>query len=186
MAEIVRTRTLHEGWSTFRLLDVRLDDGSVVERSVEDHGDGVMVLPYDPHRRVALMVRQLRAPALFRGEAPFLEAPAGLLEESEAPEACGRREVLEETGVRLGEMEPLGFCWATPGSSTERSWLFLAAYSEADKVADGGGSDPHEDVEVLELPLQELAAAADRGELKDLKALALVLGLMRRHPELFG
>ena len=30
MAEIVRTRVLHQGWSTFRLIDVRLDDGDVV------------------------------------------------------------------------------------------------------------------------------------------------------------
>jgi nudix-type nucleoside diphosphatase (YffH/AdpP family) len=185
MAEIVRTRTLHEGWSTFRLVDVKLDDGSVVERSVEDHGDAVMVLPYDPERRVALLVRQLRAPALLRGEGEFLEAPAGLIEDGEAPEACVRREALEETGLRLGELEPLGRYWATPGSSTEQSWLFLAPYSAKDRVEAGGGADAHEDVDVLETPLAQLAQAADRGELNDLKLLALVLSLRLRRPELF-
>jgi len=185
MAEIVRTRTLYEGWSTFRLVDIRLDGGAVVERAVEDHGDGVMVLPYDPERRTALLVRQLRAPALFRGEGEFLEPPAGMLEDGEAPETCGRREALEEAGVRLGTLEPLGEYWATPGSSTEKSFLFLAPYSAGDRVGAGGGADAHEDVEVLEVPLGQLASAADKGELKDLKLLALLLSLMRRRPELF-
>jgi len=185
MAEIVRTRTLHEGWSTFRLIDIRMDDGSVVERSVEDHGDGVMVLPYDPARRTAVVVRQLRAPPLFRGEGEFWEAPAGLVEPGEAPEACARREALEETGLQLGSLEPLGRYWSTPGSSTERSWLFLAPYGEGDRVGAGGGADADEEVEVQEVPLARLAEAAGTGELQDLKLLALVLSLRLRRPDLF-
>jgi nudix-type nucleoside diphosphatase (YffH/AdpP family) len=185
MAEIVRSRVLHQGWSTFRLIDVRLDDGDVVERAVEDHGDGVIVLPYDPERRTALLVRQLRAPALFRGDGAFLEPPAGMLEDGEAPEACARREALEEAGVRLGALEPLGRYWATPGSSTEKSFLFLAPYSAGDRTGAGGGADAHEHLEVLEIPLPDLAAALDRGELQDLKLMALLLSLIRRRPELF-
>jgi hypothetical protein len=32
---------------------------------VEDHGDSVGVLPYDPARRVATLVRELRVPVLL-------------------------------------------------------------------------------------------------------------------------
>ncbi|MBV9288829.1 MAG: NUDIX hydrolase, partial [Hyphomicrobiales bacterium] len=43
-----------------------------------------------------------------------------------------------------------------------------------------------EDIEVLEVPLAELAARAHRGGLNDLKLAVLVLSLMNRRPELFG
>ena len=52
-------------------------------------------------------------------------------------------------------------------------------------VAAGGGVDEHEDIQVMETPLHELARALERGELADLKLLALVQALMIRRPELF-
>ena len=45
-----------------------------------------------------ILVRQFR-PAV---ETWTLEVPAGLLEQGESPEACARREVLEETGYEAG------------------------------------------------------------------------------------
>ncbi len=186
MVEILDIDTLHEGWSTFRLVRFRLEDGTVLQRSIEDHGDAVIVLPYDPERRVALLVRQFRAQVRLRGEDPFPEAPAGIIEAGEDPADCGRREAMEETGVRLDAMESIGRYWASPGSTTERSHLFLAPYTRADLVGEGGGVDEHEDTEAEEVPLQELARRLDRGELQDVKLLALVLSLMRKRPELFA
>jgi hypothetical protein len=55
---------------------------AVVDRGVEDHGDAVAVLPFDPVRRTALLVRILRAPAfLSAGRPELLECPAGIMEE---------------------------------------------------------------------------------------------------------
>ena len=186
MAEVLDVRTVHEGWSSFRLVDFRLDDGSVVERSIEDHGDATAVLPYDPVRRVALLVRQFRAPIAYAAVEGFPEAPAGIIDPGEDAETCGRREVMEETGVRLSRLDPLGCYWASPGSSMERSHLFLAEYAAVDRVEAGGGVDEHEDIEVLEMPLRELADRLGRGELGDLKMLSLVQALMLRRPELFA
>jgi nudix-type nucleoside diphosphatase (YffH/AdpP family) len=187
MARIEKVRTVHEGWSTFRLIDFRLDDDSLVERAVEDHGDAVVVLPYDPDRKVATLVRQLRPPVAFRRAEGFWEPPAGLLDmPGESPETCARREALEETGLRLPVLEPLGCYWSTPGSSTERAHLFLGAYAGVDRLGQGGGADAHEDIEVKEVALKDLAAALDRGELEDLKLMACLLSLMRRRPELFN
>ncbi len=186
MAEVLQVTQVYEGWSDFSLIRFRLDDGAEVERCVEDHGDAACVLPYDPERRVALLVRQFRAPATVKGEAPFEEPPAGLVDEGESPEACARREAEEETGLKLRSLEALGRFWSSPGSSTERCSLFLAEYSAADRTGEGGGVDEHENVETLELPLAELAARADRGELRDLKLAVLVLSLLRKRPELFS
>ena len=64
-AEILSLRTIHDGWTRFSLARVRLADGTEAEREIEDHGNSVGVLPYDPERRVATLVRELRVPALY-------------------------------------------------------------------------------------------------------------------------
>jgi hypothetical protein len=43
----------------------------------------------------------------------------------------------------------------------------------------------HENITVVEMPLQQLWSMLQRGELTDLKTQALVLHLHARHPELF-
>ncbi|MFC7556825.1 NUDIX domain-containing protein [Pseudoroseomonas wenyumeiae] len=115
----------------------------------------------------------------------MLEPAAGRLDEAD-PEACARREALEETGLRLTQLEPVAYVWTMPALSTERAWMYLAPYAEADRVAAGGGlAEEHEEIEVLELPLAELAAMADAGTLTELKLLLLVQTLRLRRPELF-
>jgi nudix-type nucleoside diphosphatase (YffH/AdpP family) len=186
VAEVLGERPIYQGWSRFSLVRFRLDGGSEVERCIEDHGDAACVLPYDPVRRVAVLVRQFRGPVTLKAVAEFPEPPAGLIDAGEAPEASARREAEEETGLRLKTLEPVGRFWSSPGSTTERSSLFLAEYSAADRIGQGGGVDHDEHVEILELPLDELAARADRGELHDLKLGVLAFALMRRRPELFS
>ena len=186
MAETLDVKPVYRGWSDFSLVSFRLENGAVIERCVEDHGDAACVLPYDPERRVALLVRQFRAPVTLKGAAEFPEPPAGLIDNGESPEVCAAREAEEETGLKLRALEAVGCFWSSPGSSAERNWLYLAQYASADRTGDGGGVDEHEDIEVLELPLGELAARADRGDLQDLKLGVLVLTLMRRRPELFA
>jgi nudix-type nucleoside diphosphatase (YffH/AdpP family) len=185
-AEILSLRTIHDGWTRFSLARVRLADGTEAEREIEDHGNSVGVLPYDPERRVATLVRELRVPALYAaGEQSQLEAPAGLIDDG-TPEENARREVLEEVGLRLRDLEPVGATYSCGGISTERIHLFLSAYSSADRVSGGGGAEgEHENIKVVELPLADLAARADRGELTDLKTLTLVLALRVRRPDLF-
>ena len=185
-AEILGIRWLHEGWSKFDLAKVRLADGGEAEREIEDHGNSVGVLPYDPERRVAALVRELRVPALFaKGDQTHLEAPAGIIDDGPADENA-RREVLEETGIRLGELQHVGTTWSCAGISTEQIHLFLGSYQHGDRVDQGGGAEgEHENIKVEELALADLGRMADAGELLDLKTFTLVLALRSRRPELF-
>jgi nudix-type nucleoside diphosphatase (YffH/AdpP family) len=186
VSEIVAVNEVYRGWSRFSLVTFRLQDGALVERCVEDHGRAAVVLPYDPERRVAMLVRQLRAGVRMAGGVDTPEAPAGLIDEGEAAAAAARREALEETGLVLGDLEPLGRYWSSPSSTTEASDLFLAPYSATDRKGPGGGVDAHEHLEVMEVPLRELDAQLGRGELADLKLLALVQALKLRRPDLFA
>ncbi len=184
--EIIDLKTLHEGWGRLLALRIRLPDGAVIKREVEDHGAAVCVLPYDPERRVALMVRQFRA-AVFHasGHAEVLEAPAGMLDEDD-PADCARREALEEVGLTLTALEPAGAVWTMPGISTEHMHLYLAPYGPGDRTGEGGGvTGEHENITASEMQLSDLAVMADGGELRDLKTLALVQTLRLRRPDLF-
>ena len=134
---ITRVETLYSGWARYLKAHVVTADGQDLAREVEDHGDAACVLPYDPERRVALLVRQMRAPMLLAaGVQDVLEAPAGRLDGDE-PEACARREAEEETGLRLREVEALGLSYPMPGISTERIHFFLAPYAEGDRIGAG-------------------------------------------------
>lgn len=184
---VEKVETIYEGFVTLRKARLRNAKGETFEREIEEHGNGVAVLPYDPDRKLALVIRLARAPVLSSGQKDFLiEAPAGLLDEGEEPEAAARREAFEETGLELKALERLGTFWTMPGISTERMTLFLAAYRAADRTGTGGGlAEEHEDIVCTEMPLRTLAALADAGELTDMRMLILLLRLRALRPELF-
>ena len=184
--EIIDLKTLHDGWSRLFALRIRLPDGQVMKREVEDHGAAVAVLPYDPERRVAMLVRLFRAPVFHTsGQEEMLEAPAGLLDEDD-PADCARREAQEEVGLTLRSLEPVGVAWTMPGISTECMYLYLAPYGQRDRTGEGGGiASENENIRVSEMHLADLARMADEGRLSDLKTLALVQTLRLRRPELF-
>lgn len=185
--ELVAREIAYSGWMRFTIVSIRLADGRVMRREVIEQGRAACVLPYDPDRRKALLVRQLRAPVYVTdGSETMLEAIAGMLD-GEAAQDTARREALEEAGLRLGTLETVAEAWPSPGILTERVSLFLAPYYARDRIAEGGGlAEEHEEIEIVELPLQALAALADEGRLTDMKTLLLVQTLRVRRPELFG
>lgn len=184
--EIVHIETAFKGWGRYLVATLRLADGRTFKREIEDHGTAIGVLAYDPERRVAMLVRQVRAPVLYIEKRQYtLELIAGIVEDGD-PAATARREAMEETGLRLGTLEDVATVWTMPGVSTERMSLYLAAYCEADRVEKGGGlAVENEVITVIEMPLAEVARMADGGELTDMKTLALVQTLRLRRPELF-
>ena len=186
MHVIDNIKTIHDGWGRFHLVMIKSPDGSEHPRQVEDHGDATCVLPYDPERQVVTLVRQPRAGPLFVGaDALLLEAPAGVTD-GEDPADAARREAMEETGLRLSDLEPAGALWTMPGCATEKMYLYLAAYGAADRVGAGGGAeDEHEEIEVVEMPAAEAVRQAASGEICDMKTVFLLQALRLRRPEVF-
>lgn len=184
---ILNARILYKGWLQVTEAEVRTGTGEVVRRELVERGHAVAVLPYDAGRCMGMMIR-LPRPAVIQagGEGVLLEVIAGVIE-GEPPEVSVRREALEEAGVRLDRLEPVGVCFSSPGFSTERVHLYLAPYRAADRIDAGGGAPgEHEDILVEELSLAALAAMADGGQIGDMKSLALIQTLRLRRPDLFS
>jgi nudix-type nucleoside diphosphatase (YffH/AdpP family) len=178
--KITERSRVFDGWNTLDVVIVEtLDDNGVArrhEREVLDHGPAVAILPYDPDRRQALLARQWRVPLLLTGDDPFLlETCAGLIDASETPEGAAIREAEEELGLHLESVRKVGAVYPSPGALAEKMHLFLAAYGSNDRMSDGGGLDHEgEDIEIVEMPLDELFDMARAGTIIDAKTLILV------------
>ena len=157
--------------------DYRRRDGKwqSQDREVFDRGHAAAVLPIDRARGTVLLVSQFRLPAFQTGyERPLIEVIAGALD-GDAPEACARREAMEEAGCELSDLREVFHCFMSPGAVTERMHLFVAHYSAAGRTAKGGGlEDEGEDIEVLELPLAQAFAMVENGEIADAKTIMLL------------
>lgn len=105
---------------------VRFPDGSVGELEMVRHPGASAVVPFasestgdDPQ---ILMIKQYR----YAAEEYLYEIPAGRLDPGEAPLACARRELREETGCTAESMEFLFTMFTTPGFTDERIHVFMA------------------------------------------------------------
>jgi nudix-type nucleoside diphosphatase (YffH/AdpP family) len=170
---------LSDDWALLKktVFDYQRRDGEweTQIRQTYDRGDGAVILPFDPERKTVLLVRQFRFPAYATGhKEPLIEACAGLLD-ADDPETCIRKEAEEELGYRLRGVKHLFTPYMSPGSLTERLSFFIADYTPADRISEGGGAaDEGEDIEVLEMTLDEAVAGIADGRIIDAKTIILL------------
>jgi ADP-ribose pyrophosphatase len=152
---------------------LRLPDGAVKDPYyVIERPDAAIVFPLTREGEVVL-VRQYR-PAI---EGIELGLPAGLVDEGEEPEKAARRELLEETGYAGGEWEPLGSLASSPSLKDNWAHLFLAR-----RVARSAAPRPdeYERVEVVLVPVGEIAERISAGEIVSSSGVAAALLALNR------
>ena len=179
---------LASGWHVLRrtTLERRRPDGEWVteQRETYDRGNGATMLLHDTERRTVLLTRQFRYPVYVNGhpDGLLIEAAAGLLDD-DAPEVAVRREVEEELGVSVGEVQHVFDVFMSPGSVTERLHFFAAPYRPVDRTTAGGGLEEEgEDIEVVELPFDEALDMIDDGRIADAKTIMLLQWAALRGP----
>jgi len=150
---------------------VRFPDGSTGELELIRHPGAAAVIPCasdpggpDP---TILMIRQFR----YATGGDLWEIPAGTLAPGEAPEACARRELLEEVGVTAERVERLTSIWTTPGFTDELIHLFWATGLTVGAAA----REPDEFIEVVPRPLSQVLSGIRDGEVRDAKTVAAIL-----------
>lgn len=159
-----------------RLLQVDLDqirtpNGTELELEIIRHPGAAAVVPLlsdagatDP---TVLLIRQYR----YAADGMVWEIPAGVLEPGEAPDACARRELREETGAEAEVIERLTTIYTTPGFTDERIHLFLAS-----GIRPGAARpNPDELIECVPVPLSRALEMVRDGEISDGKTVVSLL-----------
>jgi ADP-ribose pyrophosphatase len=166
------TRRLYAGRVVRLDVDtVRFPDGSTGELEVIRHPGAAAIVPCasDPRGQdpTILMIRQFR----YAAGGKLWEIPAGTLDPGENPEACARRELLEETGASAARLERLTSILTTPGFTDEVIHLYLAS-----ELTTGEPSRERDEfIEVVPQPLSRVLALIRDGEVRDAKTIVAIL-----------
>jgi nudix-type nucleoside diphosphatase (YffH/AdpP family) len=176
---ILSTKTLSDDYYLLKktTFEIQRRDGTwqTVSRETYDRGNGACILLYDPSRNTVLLTRQFRFPVYVNGHPePLIEVCAGLLDEHD-PETAIVKEAAEECGVHVAQPRRVFEAFMSPGAVTEKLTFFVAEYSQASRISDGGGiAHEGEDIEVLEMTLDEALDMIGDGRIIDAKTIMLL------------
>jgi len=160
--------SIEEAHLRFERHDGRMSEP--VRRLNFERGDSVAALVVNAERRTVYLTEQFRYATLAHGGGWLTELVAGSIDAGEATADCIRREIREELGIAAETVEEIAEFFMSPGGTSERTILFCAVVSDADRVEEGGGlAGEHEDIKVLEWPVDEFLARMHA--LKDAKTL---------------
>jgi nudix-type nucleoside diphosphatase (YffH/AdpP family) len=151
-----------------------------VTRLVFERGDSAAALIHDVERDVIVLGEQFRIATHDKGPGYIFEAVAGSVEDDEEPEDCIRREMMEEVGYRADKLTLVSNGYVSPGSSSERIFLYYAPVATADLVDPkaSGLAGEKEDVRRVEFTREDFLARVDAAFFDDAKVMALGFWLM--------
>jgi len=110
----------------------RLPHGFTATFEMIRHPGAALIVPFLSKDKI-IMLRQLR-PVIG---SYIYELPAGTLDKGEAPLACARREIIEETGYGAKKFTFLGKIYPVPGYSTEKIFIYKAeGLSKEERIAE--------------------------------------------------
>jgi ADP-ribose pyrophosphatase len=145
-------------------------------------GDAVAVLVYDPATDRVVLQRQFRYAAHVRtGDGWLTECVAGMMEENETPLEVARRELLEETGLKLKQAELVAHYFIAPGGCSDQVYLYLGEVEDTTQpLGVHGLIEEGEEIQAAWVPLADALRLVDEGKIQDAKTLIGLSLLDRR------
>ncbi len=145
---------------------VLLEDNTEAIREVIMHHGGVCVVPVTDKNEI-IMVRQYRYPFAEI----ITEIPAGKLNPGEDHLECGRRELLEETGMTAESMTYIGHTVPLPAYCTEKIHMYIAEglTFSSQKL------DEDEFLDVIRIPFEKAVDMVINNELTDAKTQVAIM-----------
>ncbi|WP_055444653.1 NUDIX domain-containing protein [Lacinutrix himadriensis] len=177
----ITNKVLSSEWATLNQIDYdyQFNDGSWkrVSRESYDRGNGACILLYNKEKGTVILTKQFRMPAYAnnKNEGMSIEVCAGAIDNNEAPEVCIIREVEEEVGYKIPKATKVLEAYTSPGAVTEKMYLFVAAYTDAMQVNEGGGlASENEEIEVMEVPFTKAIDMMNNQTILDAKTIMLL------------
>ncbi len=170
--KITDRKTIYDGF--FKVEKIILEhNGQQLQRDLVTNKDAVAALVFDTKQKQYILIEQYRLPA----RKPLLEIVAGLIDkENEGPESTIKREIEEEIGYAVDKLELISVFYSTPGSYTEKIWLYYAEVSR--KVGEGGGlQEESEEIKTVAFSYEKLMAQS----FEDAKTLVAVFWLKAKN-----
>ena len=150
----VISKTLSNVWAKLEQVhfDFTFKNGETKRLIHEVYGkaDGVAVLLYNPVNKKILLSKQFRIPMFIAGvnNGYSIEVCGGTIDKNETPEQSVIRETKEELGYEISKLQKVSTIFLSPGLIKERVHLFVAAFTNEDKIANEGGGLDEESEEV--------------------------------------
>ena len=133
-----------------------LDGDKVIYREHVKAGNASVILPITEDNKV-IMIQEARTPI---GKV-ILALPAGMIEPGQEASKAAIRELEEETGYLASDIEFLREYHPSVGYSDEKINLYLATNMKKTKQR----LDDEENINVIEVPLEELIEMLDKNEI---------------------
>jgi len=144
----------------------------IIDRELFCRNQAVVVLLYDAKAEQVALVEQCRVGALAEAKrlntpehAWLLEPVAGMIDPGETAMQAGIREVKEEAGVTVDELEFISEFYPSPGACDEILQLYAVEISIDDVVEFAGLEDEHEDIKIVKLSFAEAKQRIQNGQM---------------------
>ena len=179
---------LYRGYCTvnFYSLCIGKFDGSMSSlftREVIDRGDAAAVLLYDPKKDSIVLIEQFRAGAMVAQVISWqYELVAGMKDIGESLQSVAVREVREEAGYEISNMEKIAICLSSSGITSETVTLFYAEVDSRECESFHGVPEENEDIRAFTIPAQEAIDMMDSRDPRLMSAtLQIALHWLARH-----
>ncbi len=148
-------------------------------REIFERGSAVAVLPYDPLRDEVVLIEQFRPGGIGQMDTPWMkEIVAGIIEPGESETQVAEREMQEESGLAILQLEKIMQIYVSPGGSTEQCSIYCARVNS--EGADGifGLDDEFEDIRVEAVDYTQATQWLEQGKLQSAATIIALQWLM--------
>ena len=180
-SRLILEETVHAGF--FRMVRLHLQHrlfrggwSDALERDVVLHGRVGAIIPYDPKTDMVVLLELFRNGKFAAGDQqPWsISIAAGMIEDGEDAEEMARREMIEETGCKVGRIEEVMTFYSMPGNSSQRMTIFCAEVSAENASGFYGLPEEGEDIRTF---VQTYSRCKDMLERNQFDNAATIIGL---------
>ena len=189
--DILLREVLFQGYYRVDRLHIQHDrfDGApspVLTREVFHRSPGVVaVLLFDPQHDKVVLVEQFRPAPAIMGEDPWLlELPMGHMDAAETPEQAARREVLEETGCIVQDLQRITGYYSSPGGTDEYIHMYAGRVSAPADGTLSGVAGENEDIRVHVMDAMKAISLLYANKIRDAQTMIAMQWFTTHHTDL--